>query len=61
MIACFCGGILEIGYFVALAIISISGSIFGTNWYNKIRYKKYIQYKNKHKNCGCDCHNEDDL
>jgi hypothetical protein len=61
MIACFCGGFLEIGYFAILTIVSISGSIFGTNWYNKARYKKYIQYKNKHNNCVCDCHKEDDL
>ena len=56
MIACFCGGILEIGYLLVIGITSIVGSVIGTNWYNKLRYKKYLDYKDKHKNCHCDCH-----
>lgn len=59
MIACFCGGFLEIGYALAIAITSISGAMFGTNWYNNLRYKKYIDYKNKHQDCSCDCHNNE--
>lgn len=53
MIACICGGILEL---LILFIVSIGGSILGTNWYNKISYQKYL---NKHKNCKCECHKGD--
>jgi len=59
MIACICGGFLEIGYILVMALLSISGAVFGTNWYNKARYKKYIEYKNKHKGCHCDCHKDE--
>ena len=59
MIACICGGFLEIGYILVTAILAILGTMTGTNWYNKIRYRKYIEYKNKHKGCHCDCHKDD--
>ena len=54
MLACICGGFLEIGYILVTAIISVSGAIFGTNWYNKVQYRKYID----NKGCECDCHKD---
>lgn len=56
MLACICGGILEILGLIGLFVVSIGGSMFGTNWYNKRTYQKYL---NKHKDCKCDCHKGD--
>lgn len=58
MIACICGGILEIYALFGIAAAILS-AILGTNWYNKISYQKYIDYKNKHKSCHCECHKDD--
>lgn len=59
MLACICGGILEALVFFIFFLITTSGSILGTNWYNRRSYQKYIAYKEKHKSCECECHKDD--
>ena len=59
MLACICGGVLEALMFFVFFLITTSGSILGTNWYNRRNYKKYIAYKEKHKSCECECHKDD--
>mgnify|MGYP003403357610 FL=1 len=51
MLSCICGGFLEF-----LIIIPIALVYFLTHWYNKIKYSKFIAYKEKHKSCLCECH-----
>lgn len=51
MLSCICGGIMEF-----LIIIPIALVYFLTHWYNKIKYSKFIAYKEKHKSCLCECH-----
>ena len=59
MISCICGGFLEISYILLMVIVSVCSAIFGTNWYNKMKYKKYVNYKKKHKHCECECHKDE--
>lgn len=57
MIACICGGILET---IILLLITMVASLGGTNWYNKRKYKQYVEKVEKHKHCKCDCHKDDE-
>lgn len=60
MLACICGGVIEFLMFSGFLMTTIISTIFGTSWYNKKVYKKYIDYKNKHKSCQCECHEHDE-
>lgn len=54
MIGCLCGGIFEaIVFGVAFAFAGL------TYLYDKLRYKRYVDYHKKHQSCSCDCHKEE--
>lgn len=48
---CICGGIIEISSIVGAILVFIS-----THFYNKVKYSKFVKYKEKHSHCGCHCH-----
>ena len=54
-LACFCGGVFEISFLLTGSIISF----ILTNVYNKIKYENFIKYKEKHKSCKCNCHDDE--
>lgn len=58
LLACACGGLLEGLLFLAISGASAISFLF-TNWYNRRQYKKYVDYKQKHESCGCECHKDD--
>jgi hypothetical protein len=51
MFSCICGGTIELFSLLMLPFIW-----FITSVYNKFKYKKFIDYKNKHLTCKCNCH-----
>jgi hypothetical protein len=54
MFSCICGGFVELLYFLPIILV-----YFFTNFYNKIKYSKFVAYKEKHKSCLCACHKDD--
>jgi len=58
MLSCICGGFFEIIAILVSIFIAFLASLF-TYFFDKIKYKKYLDYHKKHNNCSCDCHKDD--